>query len=105
MKYCFLILIIISLANCTKSPQQSGNTDYVLFDSCNISVNTPFSVQINSGTSVIYKGLTWGYNSGYYFNGYNFIYIYGNANDSIYIDYVDTASTGLSNIYQGYRPN
>ena len=102
MRRFYIILVIGLLAGCQKSGT-STMANYTLTDSCGLAVNIPATLQINPGTSINYKGMSWTYNAGYYFNGLNYIYLYSTNNDSIYIRYPDTTSEPLSVTYLGYK--
>ena len=100
-RYCAL-LILLTLASCSKSSKVI-TASYTLFDSSTIAINKTVSLQINTGNNILFNDTLWGYTAGDYFNGLNYIYLYAANNDSIFIEYPDTANKALSIIYKGYK--
>jgi hypothetical protein len=97
-----ILFFAIAITSCTKTAKQVTAT-YLLYDSSTIKIAEPVTLVVTPGSNIIYKDSLWSYNAGFYFNGINYIYLYGTGNDSIYIDYPDTAYKPLSAVLMGYK--
>ena len=102
MKKYLVLFILFFFISCQKS-NTSVTANYILFDSSNFPIADTITLQISSGNNVVYNGINWTYNSGYYFNVLDYIFLYAPNNDSIYITYPDTAYSLLTKHFTGYK--